>query len=193
MLASESLNTWRASRATKLDELENAHRAVGGRGRGRRYATQQLNQAYAVLLSSQFQGFCRDLHTEVSEYLVLAVEVEPLHAALRAAFTWNRALDRGNPNPGALGTDFNRYGITFWDSVHAVDHRNVRRHQRLEELNRWRNAIAHQDFDAEALGGATTLTLRTVRGWRSACNGLAMSFDTVMRAHLRRLIGTIPW
>lgn len=192
-MASESLNTWLISRATKLDELENAHRAVGGRGRGRRYATQQLNQAYAVLLSSQFQGFCRDLHTEVSEHLVVAVGVERLHAALRAAFTWNRALDRGNPTPGAVGADFNRYDIRFWDSVHAVDCRNAGRQQRLEALNRWRNAIAHQDFDAEELGGAAVLSLRTVRGWRSACNGLAASFDNVMGVHVERLTGTRPW
>lgn len=66
-MPSESLIAWQGSRAAELDELEAALRAVGGIGRGRRHATQQLNQAYAVLLSSQFQGFCRDLHTEVSD------------------------------------------------------------------------------------------------------------------------------
>ena len=55
---------WSVMRAAALDEIEHAHRSVGGTGRGRRYLTQQLNQAYAVLLSSQFQGFCLDLHEE---------------------------------------------------------------------------------------------------------------------------------
>jgi len=47
-----------------LDEIEAAHASVGGTGPGRRYATQQINQAYALLIASQFQGFCHDLHTE---------------------------------------------------------------------------------------------------------------------------------
>jgi hypothetical protein len=53
---------WITTRADALGEIEQAHAAVGGTGRGRRYATQQINQAYAVMLASQFQGYCRDLH-----------------------------------------------------------------------------------------------------------------------------------
>jgi len=49
-------NRWFAERAVDLDEIENAHRLVGGTGPGRRTATQQINQAYAMLLASQFQG-----------------------------------------------------------------------------------------------------------------------------------------
>src|SRR5437870_3298320 len=69
-MASLSLQHWLAARGTALDEIEDAHRHVGGSGPGRRYATQQINQAYAVLLASQFQGFCRDLHTECVEHVV---------------------------------------------------------------------------------------------------------------------------
>ncbi len=47
---------WRTSRAKALDEIAHAHAAVGGTQRGRRYATQQINRAYAVMLASQFQG-----------------------------------------------------------------------------------------------------------------------------------------
>ena len=58
------------SRRRALDEIEAAHASVGGTGPGRRYATQQINQAYAVLLASQFQGYCRDLHTESVAHLM---------------------------------------------------------------------------------------------------------------------------
>lgn len=184
---------WRTSRAAALDELEAAHRAVGGIDRGGRYATQQLNHAYAVLLSSQFQGFCRDLHGEVADYLVEAVDPASLHNALRAAFTWNRSLDRGNPTPGAIGTDFDRFRVAFWRRVYAADRRNQKRRERLEALNTWRNAIAHQDFNPAQLAGQATLTLRMVRSWRLACNGLAASFDMVMRAHVKELIERTPW
>src|SRR5262249_19369869 len=37
---------------------------------GRRYATQQVNRAYAVLLASEFQGFCRDLYSECMDHVV---------------------------------------------------------------------------------------------------------------------------
>jgi hypothetical protein len=63
----------------------------------------------------------------------------------------------------------------------------------LEELNTWRNAIAHQDFDPAKLGGTKVLRLSLVRQWRSACNGLAVAFDAVMCHHLSVLSGTMPW
>jgi hypothetical protein len=52
-MASVALTKWRTSSKDELDEIEEAHTAVGGSGRGRRYATLQLNHAYAVLVSSQ--------------------------------------------------------------------------------------------------------------------------------------------
>jgi hypothetical protein len=53
-MPSLALQEWSVQRAKALDEIEHAHRSVEGRGPGRRYLTQQINQAYAVLLSSQF-------------------------------------------------------------------------------------------------------------------------------------------
>ena len=63
----------------------------------------------------------------------------------------------------------------------------------LEELNLWRNAIVHQDFDQSKLGGTTILQLQRVRRWRGACNRLARAFDEVMRRHLQTLTGSTPW
>jgi hypothetical protein len=75
-MPSVALQDWLSVRAVALDEIENAHRRVGGTGPGRRYATQHLNQAYAVMLTAQFQAFCRDLHTECAYFLVPAVVTE---------------------------------------------------------------------------------------------------------------------
>jgi hypothetical protein len=72
-MPSLALQDWSARRAAALDEIEHAHRSVGGTGPGRRYLTQQINQAYAVLLSSEFQGFCRDLHMECADHLVVVI------------------------------------------------------------------------------------------------------------------------
>jgi hypothetical protein len=186
------LRRWRTNRLEALNEIEAAHRSVGGTGRGRRYATQQINQAYAVLLSSQFQGYCRDLHSECADYLVQAITPAPLRTACRDAIVQNRKLNQGNPNPGNLGSDFNRFGLVFWDEVRNPDPRNQARQNRLEELCAWRNAIAHQDFNPAALR-ATTLQFRAVRRWRGACDRLATAFDEVMRQHIQSIAGASPW
>jgi hypothetical protein len=191
-MPSRALHFWLRDRSRALGEIEQAHRSVGVAGPGRRYATQQINHAYAVLLSAQFQGFCRDLHDESADRLVQSTTPANLWDTFKAALVWNRRLDTGNPNPGNIGSDFNRFDLIFWDDVRTVDARNHGRFHRLEELNRWRNAIAHQDFDPRVLGPGL-LRLEKVQGWRSACEGLAISFDRVLRVRLHRATGISPW
>jgi hypothetical protein len=191
-MASKSLIQWNGERVDALDEIENAHVMVGGTERGRRYATQQINYAYAALLSSHFQGYCRDLHAESIDHIVAKVPPQ-LKELLRAEFILNRSLDRGNPHPGAIGSDFNRLGVDVWTDVYGLDARNERRRELLQELIDWRNAIAHQDFNAVAPGGNPTLHLASVRSWRSALTVLARCLDQAMSNHLRALFGSVPW
>jgi hypothetical protein len=183
---------WNTERAEALDEIENAHAVVGGSERGRRYATQQINYSYVALLSSHFQGFCRDLHSECIERIV---EIAPpqLRGMMSGSLELNRSLSRGNPHPGAIGSDFNRLGIDFWTAVRALDLRSERRRVLLQELIDWRNAIAHQDFDPVIPVGPPTLQLVRVRAWRRALDSLARDFDRVMYNHLSNLIGISPW
>jgi|SRR5579872_605780 len=195
-MPSQARLKWDAERAEALDKIERAHKAVGGRRRGRRYATEQINSAYAVLLSSHFQGFCRDLHTEAADHIIQHLNiVDPaVRVVVRDQFTFGRRVDSGNPNPGNLGNDFLRLGIVkFWDKVKAQHARNADRQKKLEVLNEWRNAIAHQNVNPPTIGNRTTLRLSDVRGWRSACDGLVVAFDDVVRAHLLALVGVAPW
>jgi hypothetical protein len=111
-MPSNSLQRWHLERAEALAEIENSHVIIGGTERGRRYATQQVNYSYVTLLSSHFQGFCRDLHTECVERIA-AVVPTPLRNFMQLEFTWNRSLSKGNPHPGAIGFDFKRLGINF--------------------------------------------------------------------------------
>jgi hypothetical protein len=175
-----------------LDQMENAHASVGGTGPGRRYATDQINQSYAILIASQFQGFCRDLHSESVARLVDALEPPGMRPIVMAEFTRERELDRGNANPGTLGKDFGRSGIEFWSEVKALNPRNLARNHALSRLNAWRNAIVHQDFDSVKQGG-TKFGLADVRKWRVACEHLARDFDRVMRNHIRSVTGKAPW
>ena len=192
-MSSASFLLWRTVRAATLDEIEAAHTSVGGTGRGRRYATQQINHAYVVLLSSQFQGYCRDLHSECAD--VLAQEVSPaiLQQIVRSEFLHDRKLKQGNANPGNIGSDFSRLGVTLWSEVIALDRRNRMRQNKLMRLNDWRNAIAHQDFDPTRLGGATTLRLADVRNGRAALDSLAQAMDVVMEHYLQGITGNAPW
>ena len=192
-MPSVSLQVWRTVRRTALDEVEAAHRGIGGTGRGRRYATQQINQAYAVLLSSQFQGYCRDLHDECAIYFVQSITSRVLQTTLQSVLIHNRKLKTGNANPGNIGEDYNRFGLSFWNEVKNLDARNQGRQARLEELNVWRNAFAHQDFDPAKLGDVSILRLQQVRDWRNACDQLANAFEEVMRALLQTLNGVSPW
>jgi hypothetical protein len=191
-MPSNSWNRWNSERADALDEIENAHVMVGGTERGRRYATQQINYSYATLLSSHFQGFCRNLHSECIEQIVGLIPVQ-LRAFMRVEYVWNRSLDKGNPHPGAIGSDFNRLGVDFWTEVHTLDGRNERRRELLQELVDWRNAIAHQDFNSVAAGRDPVLHLVKVRAWRRSANALARYFDDVMYNYLRSVIGASPW
>ncbi len=182
-MSSRALLKWRSERAVELDQIAKAHLIVGGDARGRRYATQQINHAYATLLSSQWQGFCRDLHGEAVHYFVLSLPT-PAQPLVRAQLTKDRTVDRGNPTPGNLEKDFGRLDLDLWAALYALDPRNRVRNRKLEKLIAWRNAIAHHDFTKLHLlafaGGRMTLRLPDVRAWRSACNGLASNMDRVV-------------
>ncbi len=152
-----------------------------------------MNHAYVVLLCSQFQSFCRNLHTECAKILTESGLSRDLRLALlEARVTEGRKLDAGNPNPGNLGSDFRRLGIDFWVAVRADDAGNAGRHRRLEQMCLWRNAIAHQDFD-NLPGHIRTIRLVQIRRWRRTCDQLAISFDRVMGRYLSAIMGKSPW
>ncbi len=192
-MPSRALHRWKNEGQRALDELEAAHRSLGGKGPGRRYATEQINQAYTVLLMSQFQRYCRDLHTEAIRSLVNAAPPDPRYNLLEILLTEGRKLDTGNANPGNLGADFGRFGMSFWEMVKAHKKGNIARQGKLSVLNDWRNAIAHQNFDTPILAGRSRSRLAEIRKWRATCNMLAASFDAVVGAHLTPIIGKPPW
>lgn len=154
---------------------------------------QQVTQAYVVLLSSQFQRFCRDLHSEAVHSLAHQPGLGPLFPILRDRLIEGRKLDHGNPNAGNIGSDFGRFSLDFWERTRRLDRRNAARQSKLDELNRWRNAVAHQDFTSAALGGRIQPRFSDVRAWRSACEALAVAFDEVMRVYLQGVLGIAPW
>jgi hypothetical protein len=154
--------------------------------------TQQINRAYALILASHFQGFCRDLHSEAVEHLIAPISLATLRDLARNALVVGRKLDRGNANRSNIGADFSRLGLKL-SQIETMEWRNETRLEKLDTLGHWRNAIAHQDFSSAELGGATTLRLRIVKSWRIACEQLARSFDAAVRDRITAVVGTPPW
>lgn len=186
-MTSRALQVWLGRRASELDEFESLLRQPG-----RRLGVERMTHAYATDVSAQFQGFSRDLHGEASARIAAAASA-PLQPVIQVALTRDRALDRGNPHSGALAADFGRLGIKLWDELYARDPGNRRRSRLLDdEMNRWRNAIAHQDFDRHGLGGVR-LRVPSVRRWRAACGVLARHMDRIVADTLTPLVGRRPW
>ena len=195
-MLSRALNWWKTDAQITLDNMRAVHALVGGRGPGRRYATGQINNAYVVLLSSQFQKFCRDLHSQAADHIASMIPATlpwSFRPVVMARFTDGRKLDRGNATPGNLGIDFDRFGFDFWQALEIADPRNLERNKKLEQLNVWRNAIGHHDFSKAECGGRVAVRLYEVTDWRRTCDALAGQFDTVLCGHLKSLTGAIPW
>jgi hypothetical protein len=192
---SSALTRWRTVGQAEIAELLAAHHAIGGTGPGRRTATQQINHALVVQLAAQFQCYCRDLHGVCADAMISAAPAA-LQLMLERAFTVGRKLDRQNAHSGTLGDDFARFGFEFWPMVTALGQQYAARRRRLDQLNAWRNAIAHQDFRRVAvdpLTGGTRPDLLTFRTWRRALDQLASGIDRAMYYELCIINAVSPW
>jgi hypothetical protein len=195
-MASRALREWQLDASAAFDEIENAHRAVGGVKPGRRFLTQQLNYAYTTLLAARFQGFVRALHTQTVDAIADGAHNAAYRRLLRESLAWGRALDRHNAQPNSIEDDFSRFGLNVWSQVDRERSGNDERRKKLWALITWRNAIAHDDIDIKLTRGAldpVTVSLGTCRTWRSTLNVLATSLDKVAADHCQTLGLPRPW
>lgn len=199
-MASKALSRWQTNRRIELDQLLSAHKKIGGDGPGRRYATEQLNFAYLVAVAAQFQGFCRDLHSEAVGAFVKGLPPE-ISTILLVTLTKNRRLDQGNANDGTIAEDFGRLGMEdFWDLV-ALEQgkqRTARRLKRVRQMNMWRNAIAHNNFEqyqsrVDKLDGRLRPRLIEGTRCRAACEALAAQIEAAVAKFLAHVVGSAPW
>ncbi|MGQ0630006.1 MAG: hypothetical protein ACT4P1_03125 [Sporichthyaceae bacterium] len=190
-MTSRALTDWRSTRALRLDNLANAHRAVAGVGPGRKWLTTEINHALIVRLATEFQGFCRDLHDSSIETIVTTrLGGDPAMASLmRSLLEDKRRLDTGNAGWGNVCHDFTRLGIRLADELAA---RNPGSYgewvETLERLNKARNAIAHDDRSRLAECQAQRpLTISTFRAWRRTLSAIAAGLDETVGAYLKEL------
>jgi hypothetical protein len=183
---------------TGVGRLRAAHQALGGTGPGRRWVTDELNQALILRLASEFQGFARDLHDEAGVFVVerVAPGDSRVQDSLRIPYTFNRKLNQGNADPGTLGSDFGLFGIALWAQLQArFQHRAKDWNQKLAALNMARNGIVHDDAAkvARVQSDGWPFTLRSVDRWKAALDALARGMDQVVGGQLKLVYGTSPW
>ncbi|MGH9091574.1 MAG: hypothetical protein ACRDZR_09400 [Acidimicrobiales bacterium] len=195
MSPSNALIDWQGERAARLDQLIAAHQQIGGSAAGRRWQTDQLNWALILRLAAEFQGFSRELHDLGAEALVSDYP-DPVAGIVQRSLVFNRQLDRGNAQPSALGADFGRFGVDWWPELTRRDSRTTARQQKLDRLNRARNAIVHSvpaDLDQLEREGHPP-TLATVKRWRSGLGALAATMEAVLARHIAQVRGgPAPW
>jgi hypothetical protein len=197
-VASTALTRYQTERRARLDELVSAHQLVGGLGRGRRWRTQQLNNALILRLAAEFQGFARDLHDLASKTFAAwtAGGNAGLERALEKLLTEGRQLDRGNAQPSSLGADFGRLGFGLWPALTRRDVASSQRQASLGLLNRARNALAHDDEAELALVRAEgwSVTLQGFRQWQRDVDRLAATLDVEVASQLGLLFQRpAPW
>ena len=93
-MPSRSHEKWQTQRHRSLRDIVSLHGAMNATGRGSRFARQQIVQAFAMLLSSQFQGFCRDLHSECVDAIVIPIALASVERVPRAQFLFARKLEQ---------------------------------------------------------------------------------------------------
>lgn len=177
-----------------LDVHEQVRNARGGPGIG----ADQIQLALIRLLTSEFQGFARDLHDEgIAVVHDQMAGWNPVWARVVEQLLRNgRDLDRRNASPSALASDFDRFGLNLWPDLIRRDGRHARWHGSLERLNLARNAIAHDDVGKfrRLHGDGVALDLHAFHAWRRAAEAVAVGIDRLLAEHLAEtLCPRVPW
>jgi hypothetical protein len=195
-MPSKALLDWQTNASAAFDEIENAHRAVGGTKPGRRFVTQQLNYAYVTLLAARFQGFVRALHTQTADEIAAGARSLDYQVLLFESLTSGRSLDRQNAHPVSIAKDFERFGVDIWEQMDMMRSDNATRRKKLEALITWRNAIAHHDIDEKLSRGAldpVRINLDTCKSWRGSLNVLVTCLDRATADRCEDLGILRPW
>jgi hypothetical protein len=197
-VTSVALKTWFTTRRARIDQLMDAHGAVGGTGPGRRWRTEQLNWSLVLRLAAEFQGFARELHDGAAYFFADAVAQgdEGIRTVIRDQLTRDRGLDRSNASPGTLGRDYARLGLLLWRSLREHNAAARQWNTDLEKLNEARNAVAHDNSAplVRLKDDGYPLVLSTIRRWQVMLDKLAVGMDDVVALHLSQLLGKgQPW
>ncbi len=180
-MASLALIKWQTFRMKSLNDFDD--RQFAGEILGAALFDECL-RSYVMLLSAHFQGFCRDLYTEMS--LRVASATSPnLTRAIQIQCDSDLKLNNRNADYATIKSDYERFGIDF-DTALAPDEPtrklNKARRSKLHQLNQWRNYCAHYNDSHPTEAG--TFGLAEVRDWKQACDEFVRELDRIATIHL---------
>lgn len=143
---------------------------------------------YVTVLVAEFQGFCRELISELARALVGGVPLgvpRRVALALQSAMSSNRAIDAGNPTARNLDRDLRRFGLRLSDALRPTDLARPGRLAGLSALLAVRNSVVHAVADLSTLGPRDEpLTVTHVDSWRRDVEALTVALDEAVRHHL---------
>ena len=186
-MPSAALRDWQNDRMPRLAEID-AHcvSTLALVPPNPRLAEESL-RAYVMLLSGHFQGFCRDLYTECGQ-LFTANVAPAMQLAIQLQLVAELKLNNNNPTVETIRKDFERFALRL---DFRTEPANAPRVTHLGQLNKWRNAVAHQKAGAPA--GVPPLVLAGVQSWRTSCDELATWLDGIMYNEMQQVFGIAPW
>ena len=189
-MPSAALTSWQQGRAARLLRIDQHCREVDTLVPPDPEFLDETLRGYVLHLSAHFQGFCRDLYTESSQFVISSIPAG-LQQAIQTQCNSQLALEKSNPSYDNIRKDFFRFQIEL--NLRAVHPNGDRDLTDLNHLNNWRNRAAHQATTSLPPGTPLALNLTLIQKWAAACSSLANSMDSVVRMKLFDLVGTYPW
>lgn len=191
-----ALETWRTTRRGLLDNLVEARESVRKKHPPPDTVVDTIDHSLFPALAAEFQGYSRDLHSEVVTAIVDDADWRSgqLKKVTSATMLATRGLDRKNPTPNVIDSDFRPLGISVWNRIQAMypdDYKNWR--EALETLIRVRNAISHSEQDRiNEFVETGTLNFSYWSWTRKMLSELAVAMNTAVRTYLSENIVPRP-
>lgn len=184
---SQALQEWNTTRRNKLDKVEIQCVWAGSLVPPDPEMLSEHLRAYATLLSAHFQGFCRDLYTEVAQKVVDRIKQAGLRPIVQAQFAAGLKLDKVNPTLDALADDFGRFGIADLRAAIGTTPPADLHKGRLKAMNGCRNKCAHGE------PVIPELLLTNIQDWRNSCDWVASRLNVVVYDRLWTAFRAVPW
>lgn len=195
-MTSPALTTWQSSRLSRLDRLIALHPDSAGSTTDPAVA-EEWTQALVLRLSSEFQGFCRDLHNDLARTIARALTGwdEKTRSLVFAGLTRGRALEQKSASAETIRADFDRLSVDLLLLLSTHPRAGPQWTGELGQLHRARNGVVHDDPDKikKLKKEGRELSLATVIRWRNWVDGLVEAMDDVTSSRMSELFGMIRW
>jgi hypothetical protein len=195
-MTSPALTTWQLSRLPRLDRLIALHPDSAGSTTDPAVA-EEWTHALVLRLTSEFQGFCRDLHNDLARTIARALTGwdEKARSLVFAGLTRGRALEQYSANAETIRADFDRLGVDLLLLLSTHPRAGPQWTKELKLLHMARNGVVHDDPGKieQVKKDGRELNFRTVDRWRNWVDGLVDAMDDVTSSRMSELFGMVRW